>query len=186
MNAGCYGCEIVDSLSRVTVLDSDGSRLDVAPDELEASYRETVVAERGWIVLVAEFGLAPGDAAAALERIGELNRRRWESLPSGVKNAGSIFRNPDGEFAGRLLEACDLKGLISGDAMISEKHANVIINRGSAASLDIVRLMAEARRRVRRRFAVELEPELVMPGGLRATFDRLSRAEDERPEGASG
>ena len=86
------------------------------------------------IVTSATFELTPGDSAAALARMHELNQRRWRSLPSGVPNAGSIFRNPEGDFAGRLIEQAGLKGESRGGAQISDKHANVIGNLGGYLS----------------------------------------------------
>ena len=109
-------------------------------------------------------------AAAALARVGELNARRWASLPSGLGNAGSIFKNPPGEFAGRLIEACGLKGAREGQAEISPKHANVIVNLGGARATDVLALMQRARAAVRERFGVELEREIVLAGSLAADW----------------
>ena len=129
-------------------------------------------AGRSWpaVVVEAVFELQTGDAEAAVERIDALNRKRWQSLPSGVANAGSIFKNPAGDYAGRLIEACGLKGKTSGGATISPKHANVIINQGGATAADVLSLMLTMRRAVRERFAIELVPELVLTGTLAARW----------------
>ena len=121
----------------------------------------------GVVVASATFRLRRGDPAAALARIDELNRKRWASLPSGLPNAGSIFRNPPGDHAGRLIEVAGLKGRRKGGAEISTKHANVIVNVGGASADDVLFLMMLARSTVRDRLGVDLEPEIVLEGELR-------------------
>jgi UDP-N-acetylmuramate dehydrogenase len=166
MHAGCYGAEIMDVLVTVTALHRDGSRRRYRVGDLDASYRRTALQGTGVVVVSATFQLRAGDAAAALGRIEELNRRRWASLPSGLPNAGSIFRNPPGDHAGRLIEAAGLKGRRVGGAEISAKHANVIVNLGGGRADDVLALMLEARSSVRAAFGVELEPEIVLEGAL--------------------
>lgn len=174
MNAGCYGTEIKDVLLRATVVDRRGRLRRLGVDELGAGYRSTVLAETGEIVTRASFQLQRGDARRALERIRELNRKRWQSLPSGLPNAGSIFKNPPGDHAGRLIEAVGLKGERRGGAEISDRHANVIVNRGAASANDVLELMAEAHRRVADAFGVRLEPEIVLTGTLRARWTQIT------------
>jgi UDP-N-acetylmuramate dehydrogenase len=171
MNAGCYGVEIKDVLVSTTALHRDGSRRRYRTSELEASYRRTALQGAGVVVASATFRLRRGDAGAALARIDELNRKRWASLPSGLPNAGSIFRNPAGDFAGRLIEAAGLKGRRSGGAQISPKHANVIVNLGDARADDVLALMLLTRATVREAFGVELEPEVVLEGSLRERWN---------------
>lgn len=166
MNAGCYGTEIKDTLVAATVAERDGRRRRYLTSELEPAYRWTILQRTGGIVTRAVFRLHRGDAEAALRRVDELNAKRWASLPSGLGNAGSIFKNPPGDYAGRLIEACGLKGARSGGAEISEKHANVIVNTGGARAADVLDLMRRARAAVRERFAVELEREIVLAGSL--------------------
>jgi len=170
MNAGSYGAEICDVLESVRVVSRGGEARDLAVGELGAAYRTTRLQGSGEIVALARFRLAAGDAVAGLARIQELNRMRWSSLASGLPNAGSIFRNPPGEAAGRLIDACGLKGRRSGQAEISQRHANVIVNLGSATARDVLTLMLEARRAVQERFGIALEPEIVLAGGLRAEW----------------
>lgn len=170
MNAGCYGAEIRDVLVSVRLVERDGTRRRVATAELEPGYRTTALERTGGIVTRALFELAPGDPQALLARMEELNSRRWASLPSGHPTAGSIFKNPPGDHAGRLIDACGLKGQQVGGAQISPKHANVIVNLGGARAADVLELMSRARREVRRRFGVELEPEVVLAGGLGAAW----------------
>jgi len=171
MNAGCYGTEIKDVLIRATLVDRQGGRRIMAAKDLGAGYRSTVLGQTGEIVARASFQLSQGDAQAAADRIYELNLKRWEALPSGAPNAGSVFRNPAGDYAGRLIEAVGLKGSTCGGAAISERHANVIVNLGQARAVDVLSLMNRARRKVKGRFDLELQPELVLAGALRQAWD---------------
>ncbi len=171
MNAGCYGTEIRDVLRCARILETDGSVGEVATADLDCGYRSTRLQRSGGFVLAATFDLAAGDGGAALARIEELNRRRWQSLPADHPNAGSIFKNPPGDYAGRLIELCGLKGRRVGGALVSPKHANVIVNAGDATAADVLALMLEARRRVAERFAIVLEPEIVLTGGLRRAWE---------------
>lgn len=166
MNAGCYGTEVKDVLVRATVIGRDGVRRRMSSEELEPAYRSTKLKETGGIVTKAAFRLERGSSAEALARIEELNQRRWRSLPSGKPNAGSIFRNPADDHAGRLIEACGLKGKVLGGAQISGKHANVIVNLGNASAEDIFALMKRAADAVQERFGITLEPEIVLTGSL--------------------
>lgn len=172
MNAGCYGTEIVELLVEARVCDRRGKPRVVTPADLEAGYRRTVLQRTGELVLGATFELAPGDPAVSQARIEELNTKRWDSLPSGNPNVGSIFRNPPGDYAGRLIEECGLKGHARGAAHISPRHANVIVNEGGARAVEVLDLMVVARRAVEKRFGVALEPEVVLAGGLRSEWER--------------
>ena len=167
MNAGSYGTEIGDVLEWAIVFDRAGRRRRMTAAQLEPAYRRTILEGTGAIVTRARFALAAGDPEASLARIEELNRRRWSSLPSDRPHAGSIFRNPAGDYAGRLIEECGLKGRRHGGARISPKHGNVIVNDDrAAAAADVLELMLLARREVDRRFGIRLEPELVLTGSL--------------------
>ena len=166
MNAGCYGTEIRDVLRSVRVVERSGRRRRLATAELEPAYRWTNLKVTGAIVTRALFDLAPGDSAALVARMEELNAQRWASLPSGQANVGSIFKNPPGDYAGRLIEACGLKGATVGAAQISPKHANVIVNTGGASAEDVLALMRRARAEVEARFDRRLEPEVILTGEL--------------------
>lgn len=166
MNAGCYGSEIKDVLLRAWLVERDGTARSIGVAELGAGYRSTALQAGTAIVTRARFRLRRADAADCLRRIEELNARRWASLPAGVGNAGSVFKNPPGDYAGRLIEACGLKGRRQGGAAISAKHANVIVNEGGATARDVLTLLLEARRAVRERFAIDLGPEVVLLGEL--------------------
>lgn len=178
MNAGCYGTEIKDVLTSARLVERDGStaqqqlaRRRVATGELQAGYRTTELKRTGAIVTRALFDLPRGDPKVLLARMEELNARRRAALPSGQGNAGSIFKNPSGDFAGRLIEAAGLKGATIGGAQISPKHANVIVNLGEASAADVVALMRLARERVAKLTQVRLEAEVVLLGDLRARFE---------------
>ncbi len=165
MNAGCYGVEIKDVLISAWLMERDGSHRRIGAGELEAGYRTTALQHGDSIVTRASFRLHPADPAACLARIEQLNRKRWASLPSG-RTAGSTFKNPPGDFAGRLIEACGLKGKAKGGAAISPQHANVLINLGDARAEEVLDLMIEARHAVHQRFGITLEAELVLLGEL--------------------
>jgi UDP-N-acetylmuramate dehydrogenase len=181
MNAGCYGTEIKDSLVWTDVAERDGECHRLAVEELGAAYRTTVLQRRGSVVIGALFRLRRGDTAAAEKRMKELNRRRWASLPSGRPMVGSIFRNPPGEVAGRLIDRCGLKERRCGDAQISPEHANVIVNLGAARARDVLELMKLAYSRVLDRFGVRLEPEVVLTGGLREEWQGFVAGSDQEP-----
>jgi UDP-N-acetylmuramate dehydrogenase len=181
MNAGCYGTEIKDVLVSCHVLDRDGSSSDLTVDDLESGYRSTNLQGSGQIVVSACFQLEEKDATEALSRIDALNEERWASLPMGQPNIGSIFKNPPEDYAGRLIDECGLKGLSVGDAQISPKHGNVIVNTGGAGSGDVLELMLAAYHAVERRFGVELEPEIILTGNLRGVWEESRARRPQRP-----
>ncbi|MEO8276601.1 MAG: UDP-N-acetylmuramate dehydrogenase [Thermoanaerobaculia bacterium] len=170
MNAGCYGSEIKDVLLSARLVELDGSRHRIDVTALGATYRSTALKATRSIVTRALFELVPGDFPALLARIDELNAKRWAALPSGQPNAGSIFKNPPGDHAGRLLDAAGMKGVAVGGAQVSPKHANVIVNTGGATAADVIALMRRMRDEVSARFAVTLQPEIVLLGGLGGAF----------------
>ncbi len=170
MNAGCYGTEIKDVLRSARLVELSGRRRRIEVADLAAGYRSTCLESTGAIVTRALFELRPGEPAALQARIDELNTRRWASLPSGQANAGSIFKNPPGESAGRLLDAAGLKGTSVGGALVSPKHANVIVNTGGATAEDVIQLMRTMRDRVGESAGIRLEPEIVLLGDLGERF----------------
>lgn len=171
MNAGCYGTEIRDVLRSARLVERDGRRHRIAVADLGATYRATRLRDSGAIVTRALFELMPGEPQALVARMEELNARRWASLPSGQANAGSIFKNPAGDFAGRLLEQAGMKGTRVGGAEVSPKHANVIVNTGGATASDVVALMRTMRAAVTSRFGLRLEPEILLLGPLAAALE---------------
>jgi UDP-N-acetylenolpyruvoylglucosamine reductase len=165
MNAGAYGGELRDVLADALVLRAGGERRG-GPAELALRYRGSNVGPRE-VVAEATLALTPADPAAIKATVADMQRRRRDAQPSKVRTFGSVWKNPPGgRSAGELLEACSLKGYAIGGARISPVHANFIENTGGARSADVVALMAEARRRARERFGVELEHEVELLGEI--------------------
>lgn len=164
MNAGCYGGETWDIVEKVLTVGRDGRLQERDRSAFEIGYRHCAAGREEWF-LAAWFRLASGDGEAARRRIKELLARRVATQPLSLPNAGSVFRNPPGDYAARLIEACALKGLARGGARVSEKHANFIVNpKGTASASDIEWLIREVRRAVREAQGVELVPEVRIVG----------------------
>jgi UDP-N-acetylenolpyruvoylglucosamine reductase len=163
MNAGAYGADMSEVLVRALVADARGTRWRT-PEELGLAYRRSAL-RPGEIVAGAELGLAKRPFEEIKRTVAELQARRKEAQPTNKRTFGSVFKNPEHELtAGRMLEACGLRGHRLGGAQISPKHANFIENAGDARSADAVALIVEARRRARERFGVRLEPEVQLLG----------------------
>jgi len=169
MNAGCYGSETWDVVAKAQTISRSGKLSEHGPGEFEIGYRhaELRTAKLGrdeWFT-GAWFRFRRGDEKTARRRIKDLLARRLATQPLELPNAGSVFRNPPGDHAARLIEAAGLKGREIGGARISEKHANFIVNpKGRARAADIEALIALARDTVSKRFAVELVPEVRVIG----------------------
>ncbi|MDH4181959.1 MAG: UDP-N-acetylmuramate dehydrogenase [Betaproteobacteria bacterium] len=168
MNAGCYGGETWAYVARVQVLLRDGTFTIRTPADYRIGYRSVTERDgsppRGFFT-AAWFRFPPGDSAAARARIKELLARRIASQPLQQPNAGSVFRNPPGDHAARLIEACGLKGCAIGGAQVSVRHANFIVNaQRKATAADIEALIAHVRETVRGRTGVDLEPEVRIVG----------------------
>ena len=163
MNAGAYGSEMEKVVSRVEGMTPEGLPVAFNRNELEFSYRRACLPP-GTIVTRVELVLNRGEGRQAAHKVRELTRRRKNSQPSGYPNAGSMFRNPPGEFAGRLIEQAGLKGTRIGKAKISERHANFIVNLGGASAEDVRRLMDLARVEVKNKCGIQLEPEVQFLG----------------------
>ncbi|RME85838.1 MAG: UDP-N-acetylmuramate dehydrogenase [Zetaproteobacteria bacterium] len=159
MNAGAYGAEVADVCAAVEVV-RPGEDAKWHPKEaLGFGYRRARLPE-GAIVLRARFALKPDDPKAIAARMQQMREKRARTQPLERPNCGSVFKNPEGDHAARLIEAAGLKGLRVGGAMISEKHANFIVNLGWAKAADVRALIERAREEVYRRFGVRLEPEV--------------------------
>lgn len=163
MNAGAYGSEMERIVERVEALSARGEPILLSRSEMTFSYRDSHLAA-GIVVTRVRLRLGRDDPAEVRRKLGELVSRRKKSQPGGYPNCGSVFRNPAGDFAGRLIEAAGLKGRKIGRAQISEKHANFIVNLGGAKAEEVKQLMELARAEVRRAFGVELEPEVRLWG----------------------
>jgi UDP-N-acetylmuramate dehydrogenase len=167
MNAGGHGRETVEVLRRVWVLDLAGADEPAAVaergvDALDLGYRRSNL-RPSEVVCAAELTVTADDSAACEARVADIVRWRREHQPGG-QNAGSVFRNPPGDSAGRLIEAAGLKGLRIGGAVVSEKHANFFQADPGATARDVRELVTEVRRRVARQTGVELVPELHIVG----------------------
>ena len=165
MNAGAYGGDIASVLVRAQVADADGARW-LSPSELGLEYRRSGLAA-GQVVAAVELRGTPRGVDEIKATVAEMQRRRKDAQPTNKRTFGSVFKNPQHELtAGRMLEACGLRGFRSGGAQISPKHANFIENAGGARSEDAIALIAEARRRAREQFGVVLEPEVQLLGEI--------------------
>jgi UDP-N-acetylmuramate dehydrogenase len=165
MNAGAYGSDWAAVVERALVVDADGAAW-VGVGDLDLSYRHSAVGA-GQVIADVEFRLHRRPEEEIRREVAELNARRKATQPTNRRTFGSVFKNPDYELgAGRMLDACGLKGHRIGGAVISPRHANFIENAGGARSVDAVALMAEARRRAFARFGVVLEHEVELLGRL--------------------
>jgi UDP-N-acetylmuramate dehydrogenase len=165
MNAGAYGGDWAAILVRALVIDDDGARW-LTPEELGLRYRHSDL-RHGQVVARVEFKLAPKPAEEIKARIAELQAVRKAAQPTNKRTFGSVFKNPEHELtAGRMLEACGLKGYRIGGAQISPRHANFIENADGARAEDAIALMAEGRRRAREKYGVELRHEVEFLGPL--------------------
>jgi UDP-N-acetylenolpyruvoylglucosamine reductase len=165
MNAGAYGSEWSDVLVRALVVDVGGARW-LTPGELGLSYRQSKLGQ-GQVVARVEFRLEPRDPDVIKAKVAELQALRKAAQPTNKRTFGSVFKNPEHELtAGRMLEACGLKGHRIGGAQISPRHANFIENADGARTTDAIALMAEARRRAYERYGVALEHEVQFVGPL--------------------
>ena len=167
MNANAYGGQLAEVLEWVDICGPGGcERRD--PSRLGFAYRSSNLGPEE-VVARASFKLIPGEPEAIKATLAEMRGKRREAQPSGIKTFGSTFKNPDderaaGRTAGQLLDAAGCRGLRSGGARFSEKHANFVENTGEATTADVLDLMAEGRRRVHEKFGVELEPEVQLLG----------------------
>jgi UDP-N-acetylmuramate dehydrogenase len=180
MNAGCYGGETWDIVAHVLTVDRAGRTRARTREDYEIDYRHVRLKGEGggrneeneddqgdrseeWFVATS-FRLKRGSGAESRRKITELLRQRIATQPLGEPNAGSVFRNPKGAYAARLIEDCGLKGRAIGNAMISDKHANFIVNRGGARAADIEALILLAEHSVREKFGIVLEREVRIVG----------------------
>ena len=165
MNAGCYGGETWQKVVRVQVLARGGELLERAPQEYEIGYRHVALRKANEEFFVgAWLKFEQGDAEAARQQIKALMEKRSASQPLQLPNCGSVFRNPPGSHAAKLIESCGLKGKRIGGAEVSEKHANFIVNTGGATATDIENLIDEVRAAVLRQTGVELHTEVKIVG----------------------
>jgi UDP-N-acetylmuramate dehydrogenase len=163
MNAGAYGSEFEKIVDQVEGLTREGASFCLSRAHMNFTYRDSHLAP-GTVVTRVRLRLGKDEAARVSSKLRELVTRRKSSQPSGYPNSGSMFRNPPGDFAGRLIEAAGLKGKRMGQAQISERHANFIVNLGAAKADEVRQLMDLARAEVKQRFGIELVPEVKYVG----------------------
>ena len=165
MNAGAYGGDLASVLRRALIAEASGARWQT-PAELGLRYRSSSL-RHGQVVAEAELELEPRPLADIKKTVSEMQSLRKAAQPTNKRTFGSVFKNPEHELtAGRMLEACGLRGYALGGAQISPRHANFIENAGGARSADAVALIAEARRRAREEFGVVLQPEVQLLGSI--------------------
>lgn len=164
MNAGAYGGEIKDCIHSARVLTKEGEILTLMREELELSYRSSIIQKKGYYVIDATFLFEQGDKEKILQKIEELNRMRKEKQPLEYPSAGSTFKRPEGYFAGKLIMDAGLRGYQVGGAMVSDKHCGFVINTGDATAKDVLQLIDDVSRIVKEKFGVTLEPEVRLIG----------------------
>ena len=163
MNAGAYGGQLSDVLTEVELL-RDGMAVRVPASEMDFGYRHSAAMESGALITGATFALQPGAPEEIRARMDDLNGRRRDKQPLEYPSAGSTFKRPEGYFAGALIEQAGLKGCRIGGAMVSEKHAGVIVNAGNATAQDVFELIMRVQHTVLDRSGVWLEPEVRLIG----------------------
>ena len=164
MNAGAEGTEICQAIRSVTRVTSQGEIEVTQKKDLIFRYRKTLFPDGGGIVVEAELELKKGEAVDIQNKIDRHLSRRRNTQPLSLPNSGSVFKNPEGDRAGRLIEAAGLKGFAIGDAGISIKHANFIVNKGEAQAADVLDLIRHIQKVVREKAGVDLETEVVIAG----------------------
>lgn len=164
INAGAHGGELRRVVAAARVMWPDGREEVLQAEALGLGYRTSALLDTGAIVTGVELRLAPAHPDALMERVRRYLEHRRATQPAGVPSAGSIFKNPPGDHAGRLIEAAGCKGWRQGDAQVSPTHANFIVNLGHATAQDVLALARRVRDQVQDRFGVRLEPEIRLWG----------------------
>lgn len=164
MNAGAYGGEIKDIVTSCTVLTPEGEMLILSNEELELSYRKSIISKKGYYVLSATFQLAKGNQKQIDEKIADLTHQRESKQPLEYPSAGSVFKRPPGHFAGKLIQDSELQGKGVGGAEVSTKHAGFIVNKNNATAKDYIETIQMVQRVVKEKFDVELEMEVKIVG----------------------
>jgi len=163
LNAGAFNTEIKDILASVKLVDVDHNLKNVSRDQIVMGYRRTDISPDA-IILEASFNLQPGIRSEIEQVRTVILASRQAKQPLSLPSAGSVFKRPPGDYAGRLIEEAGLKGLRIGDAMVSEKHANFIVNCGAASASDVYNLITEIQEIILKRSGISLEPEIRLLG----------------------
>jgi UDP-N-acetylmuramate dehydrogenase len=166
MNAGCHGTETSDVLVSAVVFDGVTGAMDVrSPEQLEMSYRHTNLGEESFVI-EARFRTISRDPAECEATIREISRWRRDNQPGGTFNAGSVFKNPPGDSAGRIIDSLGLKGLARGAVRVSERHANFFVAEAGAVPADVFKLVMDVQERVSDATGLVLEPEIRFIGSF--------------------
>ena len=160
MNAGAYGGEMKDVVVCADYVDGMGNTRTIAASEMQLGYRHSVFSEKDWCITKVKLQLRPGDPSEIRRTMEDLMERRKSKQPLEYPSAGSVFKRPEGNYAGALIEQCGLKGRQIGGAQVSEKHAGFIVNRGGASSRDVTQLIREIQNTVAEQTGYRLECEL--------------------------
>lgn len=160
MNAGAYGTEMKDYVIKAEYVSPDGTHGECTLEDMSLSYRHSAFSENGCIITAVYLGLEKGDKSEIKAKMTDFMGRRKSKQPLEYPSAGSVFKRPEGYFAGALIEECGLKGKSVGGAQVSEKHAGFIINTGNATCEDVVKLIELCRQTVKKEKGVDLEPEI--------------------------
>ena len=165
MNAGAYGGEISDVLANVKAYDPDFDKIIMlTKDECGFSYRSSIFKTKPIVILSAELELQRGERQEIETEMAEYTRKRNEKQPVDLPSAGSFFKRPEGDYAGRLIEEAGLKGVRVGGAQVSEKHAGFIVNTGGATAADVLELTETVKAKVYQKFRIKLEEEPIVIG----------------------
>lgn len=164
MNAGAYDGELKDIVTKVEVINSDGEVISLSNEEMNFGYRTSIIKQKPLIVTSVTLSLNNGDSEKIKARMDELAAKRREKQPLEYPSAGSTFKRPEGYFAGKLIMDAGLRGYTVGGAQVSEKHCGFVINKGNATAEDVYELICDVQDKVKARFGVALEPEVIFLG----------------------
>lgn len=164
MNAGAYGGEMKDVITKVGYMDKVGKIHEISGKDAGFGYRKSIFSKGEYIVLYCEMKLKKGDKKDIAALMADFNSRRKEKQPLNMPSAGSTFKRPEGYFAGKLIEDSGLKGMSVGGAKVSEKHSGFVVNYNNASAEDVKKLISDVQDKVEERFGVRLEPEIKFYG----------------------
>ena len=164
MNAGAYGGELSQVVTKVRAMNPDGEIIELEKDQLLLGYRTSIFKTKPFVILEVYMELQKGNKEEILAKIKEYTKARVEKQPLEYPSAGSTFKRPEGYFAGKLIMDAGLRGYRVGDAQVSEKHCGFVINRGNATATEIKTLMENVAKKVKEEFGVDLEAEVIMLG----------------------
>jgi len=165
MNAGAYDGEMSHVVAETLCVDEKGEIIRLKGEEHAFGYRKSRIQTDGLVVLDVTLQLRPGDRAEIKRRMDDFNGKRQEKQPLNMPSAGSVFKRPEGNFAGKLIQECGLKGYTIGGAQVSDKHCGFIVNLGNATSKDVLDLIRYVRKTVYEKTGIMLEPEVRIIGG---------------------